>query len=69
MPQLIDALKRHDRPDILVVCGGVIPPQDYEMLYAVGVSSVFGPGTKIPVAALEVVNLLIGQLQKAERAV
>ncbi|CAL8147565.1 unnamed protein product [Orchesella dallaii] len=68
VPQLISSLKNLGRPDILVVCGGVIPPQDYEMLYQVGVSSIFGPGTKIPVAALEIVNLLIGQLQKAERA-
>ena len=66
VPELIKALQNQGRGDILVVCGGVIPPQDYDMLYKVGVSSVFGPGTKIPVAALEVVNLIIGVLDKKE---
>lgn len=64
VPELIEVLKKMDRPDILVVCGGVIPPQDYHMLYEIGVSSVFGPGTKIPTAALQVVNLLMGQQEK-----
>ncbi len=66
VPQLIEALKKQGRPDILVICGGVIPPQDYEMLFKVGVSLVFGPGTKIPVAALEITNLLIGQIEKGD---
>jgi methylmalonyl-CoA mutase len=39
------------RSDILVICGGVIPPQDYEYLYANGVALIFGPGTRIPTAA------------------
>jgi methylmalonyl-CoA mutase len=68
VPDLIQALKNKGRPDILVVCGGVIPPQDYEMLYSTGVSCVFGPGTKIPVAALEVVNLIMGKIQKRSYA-
>jgi methylmalonyl-CoA mutase len=58
VPQLIDALKREQAGDILVVCGGVIPPKDYEYLRAAGVSAVFGPGTNIPVAAGEVLKLI-----------
>jgi methylmalonyl-CoA mutase len=68
VPALIKALKDLGRPDILVICGGVIPPQDYKMLFDMGVGSVFGPGTRIPVAALEVVNLIIGTLNKKQEA-
>ena len=41
---------------MVVVCGGVIPQQDYQFLYDAGVSAVFGPGTKLPVAVLEVLK-------------
>ncbi|MGI9341861.1 MAG: methylmalonyl-CoA mutase [Gammaproteobacteria bacterium] len=58
VPQLIEALKQQGAGDILVVCGGVIPPQDYEELMNAGVAAVFGPGTNIPVAASEVLNLI-----------
>ncbi|MEH6468399.1 MAG: methylmalonyl-CoA mutase [Porticoccus sp.] len=58
VPQLIDALKKEGGADIKVVCGGVIPPQDYQMLYDAGVAAVYGPGTNIPVAAAEVLELL-----------
>jgi len=68
VPELIRALKQQGREDILVVCGGVIPPQDYDMLYKAGACSVFGPGTKIPVAALQVVNLIIGKIEKRSYA-
>ena len=44
--------------DILVVCGGVIPPQDHDALKAVGVAAVYGPGTNIPQAAREVIELI-----------
>lgn len=44
------------REDIVVVCGGVIPPQDYSMLEQVGVKCIFGPGTRIPSAALKVLS-------------
>lgn len=56
VPELIKELTALGRPDILVTCGGVIPPQDYEFLYKVGVSSVFGPGTRIPKAAIQVLD-------------
>nr|CAA36204.1 unnamed protein product [Mus musculus] len=56
VPELIKELTALGRPDILVMCGGVIPPQDYEFLYEVGVSNVFGPGTRIPRAAVQVLD-------------
>jgi len=58
VPQLIEALKQQGAGDILVVCGGVIPPQDYDELLDAGVAAVFGPGTNIPVAAGEVLGLI-----------
>ncbi len=58
VPQLIAELKAHDRPDILTIVGGVIPPADYESLYASGVAGIFGPGTKIPQAASEILRRL-----------
>ncbi len=58
VPQLMAALKSEGAEDILVVCGGVIPPQDYEMLLQAGVSAVYGPGTNIPKAAAEVMELI-----------
>jgi methylmalonyl-CoA mutase len=58
VPELSKCLKELGRPDIIIICGGVIPPQDYEFLYKAGASAIFGPGTKLPVAALDVVNLI-----------
>ena len=58
VPKLVNALRDGDADDILVVCGGVIPPGDYDQLKAVGVSAVFGPGTNIPDAAQEVLDLV-----------
>ncbi|WP_225773717.1 methylmalonyl-CoA mutase [Inquilinus sp. Marseille-Q2685] len=58
VPQLLQALKAEGAGDILVVCGGVIPPQDYETLLAAGVSAVYGPGTNIPQAAGEILALI-----------
>ncbi len=58
VPALIDELKKQGASDILVVCGGVIPPQDYDALYAAGVAAVYGPGTNIPKAAAEILGLL-----------
>merc|ERR1711874_659414 len=54
VPELVEALKDAGRPDVIVIFGGVIPPADYEFLYENGASAIFGPGTKIPVAALDV---------------
>ncbi len=58
VPQLIEALKAEGAEEVLVVCGGVIPPQDYDELLAAGVSAVYGPGTNIPVAAAEMMELI-----------
>lgn len=58
VPQLIKALAKEGATDIKVVCGGVIPPQDYQVLYDAGVAAVYGPGTNIPEAAAEVLELL-----------
>ncbi len=58
VPQLIAALKAIGRPDIQVVCGGVIPAQDYDFLKKAGVAEIFGPGTNIPQAAERVLGLL-----------
>jgi methylmalonyl-CoA mutase len=60
VPQLIEELRNVQRDDILVVVGGVIPPQDYEFLYSAGVAGIFGPGTVIPVAAQRILAILTG---------
>jgi methylmalonyl-CoA mutase len=61
VPALVEALDKEGIGDVLVVCGGVIPPQDYAMLHDAGVSSIFGPGTRIPAAATEVIDKLEAQ--------
>jgi len=58
VPELIEALADGSAGNVLVVCGGVIPPRDYDMLKESGVAAVFGPGTNIPVAAAEVMALI-----------
>ncbi|MBI3451623.1 MAG: methylmalonyl-CoA mutase, partial [Rhodospirillales bacterium] len=58
VPELIAALKKLGGEDILVVCGGVIPPQDYEALLGAGVAAIYGPGTNIPHAAAEILGLI-----------
>ncbi|TAL68196.1 MAG: methylmalonyl-CoA mutase [Bacteroidetes bacterium] len=62
VPQLITELKKLGRDDIMVVVGGVIPPQDYDYLYNTGVSAIFGPGTVIPVAAEKVMEELFNKV-------
>ena len=57
-PKLLASLRARDADDILVICGGVIPRQDYAYLREIGVSAVYGPGTNIPVAAREVLGLI-----------
>src|SRR5579872_5822375 len=58
VPALIAALKREGAGDILVVCGGVIPPADYDFLKKAGVAAIYGPGTNIPRAAAEILSLI-----------
>jgi methylmalonyl-CoA mutase len=58
VPDLLAELRKQGGDDILVVCGGVIPPNDYDFLLGSGVSAIYGPGTNIPVAASEVLQLI-----------
>jgi methylmalonyl-CoA mutase len=58
VPALIEALKKESAGDILVVCGGVIPPADYDFLKKAGVAAIYGPGTNIPKAAAEILSLI-----------
>ena len=58
VPKLLEALRAQGAGDVLVVCGGVIPPQDYEPLVAAGVAAIYGPGTNIPRAADEILGLV-----------
>ncbi len=59
VPQVMDELKKLGREDIMVIVGGVIPPQDYQFLYDHGVVGIFGPGTSIPQAAMQILEILI----------
>ena len=58
VPALIAALRAEGAGDVIVVCGGVIPPQDHEFLKAAGVAAIYGPGTNIPLAAAEILSLI-----------
>jgi methylmalonyl-CoA mutase len=58
VPQLIHEMRALGRDDILVVVGGVVPPQDYKFLYEAGVAGIYGPGTVISVAAQKIVEML-----------
>jgi methylmalonyl-CoA mutase len=58
VPALVAALRQAGAGDVLVVCGGVIPPQDYDFLRRAGVAAIFGPGTHIPTAAAEILALI-----------
>ena len=58
LPQVIEELKKLGRDDIMVVAGGVIPPQDYDFLFKAGVAAVFGPGTPVSTSAIRMMELL-----------
>jgi methylmalonyl-CoA mutase len=58
LPQLIDELKKMNRDDIMVICGGIIPVRDHAFLFKKGISAIFGPGSKIPLTALAVIEEL-----------
>ncbi|MEP5153872.1 cobalamin-dependent protein, partial [Planktotalea sp.] len=57
-PKLIEALKEKGAEDIIVICGGVIPQQDYDFLKDAGVKAIFGPGTNIPNAAQDILQII-----------
>ncbi len=60
-PKLVQALKAAGADDVIVICGGVIPQQDYQFLYDAGVKAIFGPGTNIPNAARDILALIGGK--------
>ncbi len=68
VPELIAELKKLGREDIIVICGGVIPAQDYDFLYEAGAKAIFGPGTVIPVAAQKLIEEIYKQLGYEEVA-
>ena len=68
VPQLIEALRAQGAGDILVVCGGVIPPQDHAQLKAAGVAAIFGPGTNIPLAASDVLRLIKSRSNRTRKS-
>lgn len=68
VPALIEELKKLGREDIIVICGGVIPAQDYDFLYEAGAKAIFGPGTVIPVAAQKLIEEIYKQLGYEEEA-
>ena len=63
IPAVIEELKKYEREDIMVIAGGVIPTKDYDFLYEKGVFGIFGPGTKIPDAAISILELLIKSVE------
>ncbi len=67
-PKLVEALKAHGAGDIIVICGGVIPQQDYRFLQDHGVKAIFGPGTNIPAAARDILGLIRSARTASSRA-
>ncbi len=63
VPQVISELKKYEREDIMVIVGGVIPTQDYQFLFDCGAVGVFGPGTKIAQAAIDMITILIDSIK------
>ena len=61
VPQVIEELKKLGREDIMVIVGGVIPAQDYDFLYKAGAAAIFGPGTSVAKAAVQVMELLLAE--------
>ena len=66
LPQLVDELRKRGREDIMIIVGGVIPAQDYEYLRRHGAAAIFGPGTVIPAAAKEMLDILNERLRLVE---
>lgn len=62
LPQLVEELEKLGRSDIMVICGGVIPAQDYQFLYDHGAAAIYGPGTSVPVAAKDILEKLNARL-------
>jgi methylmalonyl-CoA mutase len=58
VPQIFLNLQKQNRQDIVVILGGIIPAQDYQLLYDQGVKAIFGPGTKITDAAIRILEMI-----------
>ncbi|MDY8137637.1 methylmalonyl-CoA mutase [Aquimarina sp. 2201CG5-10] len=63
VPQIVEELKKYGREDIMVIVGGVIPPDDYDFLFDAGAVAIFGPGTKISDAAITILEILISTFE------
>ena len=63
VPQIIEELKKLGREDIIVIAGGVIPPQDYDVLYKAGTAAIFGPGTRIAYSTIKIIEILNQRFQ------
>jgi methylmalonyl-CoA mutase len=68
VPALKTALKSYGRDDIMIIVGGVVPPQDYDALYKAGAEAIFPPGTVIAEAAEELIRKLNARLGHSEAA-
>lgn len=64
VPQVMEELKKLGRDDIMVIVGGVIPPQDYQFLYDHGVVGIFGPGTSVASAAIKILEILLAKFEE-----
>ncbi len=63
VPQIVGELKKYGREDIMIIVGGVIPPDDYDFLFEAGAVAIFGPGTKISDAAITILEILISTFE------
>ncbi|RHY06356.1 hypothetical protein DYB36_011456, partial [Aphanomyces astaci] len=68
VPALMQALKDQGAEHILVICGGVIPPKDYDFLYEQGVGAIFGPGTRLPTAAHDTLQAIYKKIKQNEQS-
>jgi methylmalonyl-CoA mutase len=66
VPALIEELKKNDAGHIIVVCGGVIPPKDYQFLYDAGAKAIYGPGTRLTSAAQDLIGVIDEDLKSQE---
>lgn len=64
LPAIVEELKKHNREDILVCIGGVIPAQDYDYLYEHGAQAIFGPGTNIPECCIKLLHMLVDRAEE-----
>ena len=66
VPQLMEELRKQNAEGVIVVCGGIIPQQDHNMLANAGVKAIYGPGTRVPAAALDMLAMLLNDPKVAK---